>query len=61
MEEKVINEKTQGQLGAAMLIVVILVSTFATKRDAILAYLTKTNSRYEDRVERGSGDVRRKR
>ena len=42
--EKVLQEKTQGQLGAAILIVAIVISTLVTKRDFFLAHLTKSKA-----------------
>jgi len=45
--EKVLQEKTQGQLGAAILIVAIVISTLVTKRDFFLAHLTKSKAGHE--------------
>jgi len=43
----VLQEKTQGQLGAAILIVAIVISTLVTKRDFFLAHLTKSKAGHE--------------
>lgn len=45
--EKNLPEKTQGQLGAAILIVAIVISTLATKRDFFLAHLTKSKASHD--------------
>ena len=56
-DEKTIHEKPGGQLGAAILILVIITSTIITKRDFFLAQLTKS-SKTEEKTGRASQRAR---